>query len=163
MDRQRFVAVVEEDCTGCNTCVDYCLVDCIEPAPPNSDPRSRVLISIREDECIGCFVCAKVCEELAVNAIRLVPAAEAGRILNDAASLFCTVSPPLVEIAAVKENNLTAEISGTASGAVTNYKHWPIYFVTAPNLVASRSSSRDLPPTPHRLDQVESVSEQPHS
>jgi NAD-dependent dihydropyrimidine dehydrogenase PreA subunit len=75
-DRQRFVAVVEEDCTGCNTCVDYCLVDCIEPAPPNPDPRSPALISVREDECIGCFVCAKVCEELAVNAIRLVPAAE---------------------------------------------------------------------------------------
>ena len=45
--------------------------------PPNTDPRSRILISVREDECIGCFVCAKVCEELAVNAIRLVPAAEA--------------------------------------------------------------------------------------
>jgi NAD-dependent dihydropyrimidine dehydrogenase PreA subunit len=77
VDRQRFVAVVEEDCTGCNTCVDYCLVDCIEPAPTNPDPRSSVRISVREDECIGCLVCAKVCEELAVNAIRLVPAAEA--------------------------------------------------------------------------------------
>ena len=73
VDRQRFVAVVEEDCTGCNACVDYCLVDCIEPAPPNPGPRSPVPISVREDECIGCFVCAKVCEELAVNAIRLVP------------------------------------------------------------------------------------------
>jgi len=77
LDRQRFVAHVEEDCTGCNTCVDYCLVDCIEPAPPNTDPRSRIPIAVREDECIGCFVCAKVCEELAVNAIRLVPAVEA--------------------------------------------------------------------------------------
>jgi NAD-dependent dihydropyrimidine dehydrogenase PreA subunit len=75
-DRQRFVAVVEEDCTGCNACVDYCLVDCIEPAPPNPDPRSPIPISVREDECIGCFVCAKVCEELAVNAIRLAPVAE---------------------------------------------------------------------------------------
>jgi len=73
VDRQLYVAVVEEDCTGCKTCVDYCLVDCIEPAPPNSDHRSSRPIRIREDECIGCFVCAKVCEELAVNAIRLVP------------------------------------------------------------------------------------------
>jgi NAD-dependent dihydropyrimidine dehydrogenase PreA subunit len=77
VERPRFVAVVEEDCTGCNTCVDYCLVDCIEPAAPHPDSRSRAVISVREDECIGCFVCAKVCEELAVNAIRLVPAAEA--------------------------------------------------------------------------------------
>jgi NAD-dependent dihydropyrimidine dehydrogenase PreA subunit len=72
------VAVVEEDCTGCYACVDYCLVDCIEPAPTTPSFRPPAPISIREDECIGCFVCAKVCEELAVNAIRLVPAAQAG-------------------------------------------------------------------------------------
>lgn len=76
--RPRLVAVVEDDCTGCNTCVDYCLVDCIESAPPASSLQSPAPISIREDECIGCFVCAKVCEELTVNAIRLVPAAQAG-------------------------------------------------------------------------------------
>jgi NAD-dependent dihydropyrimidine dehydrogenase PreA subunit len=72
--RPRLVAVVQEDCTGCNTCVDFCLVDCIESAPPASPPQSLSSISIREDECIGCFVCAKVCEELSVNAIRLQPA-----------------------------------------------------------------------------------------
>jgi Pyruvate/2-oxoacid:ferredoxin oxidoreductase delta subunit len=76
--RPRLVAVVAEDCTGCNTCVDYCLVDCIEPASPATSLHSTVPISIREDECIGCFVCAKVCDELAVNAIRLVPAEQAG-------------------------------------------------------------------------------------
>jgi len=76
--RPRLVAVVEDDCTGCNTCVDYCLVDCIEPASRTPSPLSPVLISIRVEECIGCSVCVKVCEELAVNAIRLVPAAQPG-------------------------------------------------------------------------------------
>ena len=71
--RTPLVAVVEEDCTGCNTCVDYCLVDCIEPTPPTSGP-SPAAVHIREDECIGCAICAKVCEELTVNAIHLVPA-----------------------------------------------------------------------------------------
>ncbi len=74
IDRPRLVAVVQDDCTGCNTCVDYCLVDCIESAPPAPNVQSFAPISIREDECIGCFVCAKVCEELAANAIRLAPA-----------------------------------------------------------------------------------------
>ena len=75
--RPRVLAVINDDCTGCNTCVDYCLVDCIEPASSavNRVPPSPV--TIREDECIGCVVCAKVCEELGVNAIRLVPAAQA--------------------------------------------------------------------------------------
>jgi len=30
-------------------------------------------VRIREDECIGCSLCAKVCEQVAVNAIRLLP------------------------------------------------------------------------------------------
>lgn len=72
--RPRVLAVINDDCTGCNTCVDYCLVDCIEPASSalNISPPSPV--TIRVDECIGCVVCAKVCEELGVNAIHLVPA-----------------------------------------------------------------------------------------
>ena len=73
-DRPRVVAVIDDDCTGCNTCVDYCLVDCIEPASSASSFKSLLSVTIREDECIGCVVCAKVCEELGVNAIHLVPA-----------------------------------------------------------------------------------------
>ena len=71
--RPRLVAVVKDDCTGCNTCVDYCLVDCIEPVPQAVSPQPPSPIHIREDECIGCFICAKVCEELTVNAIHLLP------------------------------------------------------------------------------------------
>ena len=71
--RPRVVAVVEDDCTGCNACVDYCLVDCIQPASSSPCLEASPAVTIREDECIGCFVCAKVCEELAVNAIHLVP------------------------------------------------------------------------------------------
>lgn len=72
--RPQVVAVIKDDCTGCNTCVDYCLVDCIEPASSARTPGPPSPVTIREDECIGCVVCAKVCEELGVNAIRLVPA-----------------------------------------------------------------------------------------
>jgi Pyruvate/2-oxoacid:ferredoxin oxidoreductase delta subunit len=73
-ERPRLVAVVADDCTSCNTCVDYCLVDCIEPAVSGPAPQPATPLRIREDECIGCFICAKVCEELDVNAIRMVPA-----------------------------------------------------------------------------------------
>lgn len=73
-DRPRLVAVIDNDCTGCNTCVDYCLVDCIEPASSASSVKSPLPVNIREDECIGCAVCTKVCDALGVNAIHLVPA-----------------------------------------------------------------------------------------
>ena len=73
--RPRVLAIINDDCTGCNTCVDYCLVDCIEPASSALDPAPLPHVTIREDECIGCVVCVKVCEELGINAIRLVPAA----------------------------------------------------------------------------------------
>jgi Pyruvate/2-oxoacid:ferredoxin oxidoreductase delta subunit len=75
--RPRLVAVVEDVCTSCNTCVDYCLVDCIEPAVPRPAPEPPTPVRIREDECIGCLICAKVCEELDVSAIRMVPAEQA--------------------------------------------------------------------------------------
>ncbi len=70
--RPRILAVIGDDCTGCNTCVDYCLVDCMEPAAPDAKVSAAPPVTIREDECIGCVVCAKVCEELGVGAIRLV-------------------------------------------------------------------------------------------
>jgi Pyruvate/2-oxoacid:ferredoxin oxidoreductase delta subunit len=69
--KPRLVAVIGDECTGCQSCVEYCLVDCIEPTSPKADTPP---IQVREDECIGCFVCAKVCEELSVNAIHFVPA-----------------------------------------------------------------------------------------
>ncbi len=79
--KPRLVAVIGDECTGCQSCVEYCLVDCIEPAPPKSVASPAPVVGIREDECIGCFVCAKICEELTVNAIHLVPVESAGSSL----------------------------------------------------------------------------------
>ncbi len=77
-NRERLVAIVSGDCTGCLSCVDFCLVDCIEPAPAAASAQPPAPVHVREDECIGCFVCAKVCEEVEANAIHLVPAARVG-------------------------------------------------------------------------------------
>jgi ferredoxin len=88
------VAIVGEDCTGCQTCVDICLVDCIEPTPPTAKSLSPAPIHIREDECIGCFLCAKVCEELEVNAIHLVPVEGPSPGMSDNRS---AAEPPLAK------------------------------------------------------------------
>jgi len=72
--RPRLVAVVKESCAGCDVCVDFCPVDCIDDAPPGECPEEMTPpIRIREEECIGCQVCAKVCEELTWNAIEMMP------------------------------------------------------------------------------------------
>ncbi len=75
--RPQVVAVIGDECTGCSTCVDYCLVDCIEPAAPAASVTPVPSVTIREDECIGCGVCVKICDALGVNAVRLVPASAA--------------------------------------------------------------------------------------
>lgn len=74
--RPRLIAVVNESCTGCEACVDFCPVDCIDDVAA-SEPET-LPIHIRVEECIGCEICAKVCEELDLNAIAMVPATERG-------------------------------------------------------------------------------------
>jgi Pyruvate/2-oxoacid:ferredoxin oxidoreductase delta subunit len=49
-------------------------VDCIDDASPAEHAGAGIPpIRIRVEECIGCQICAKVCEELAWNAIEMVP------------------------------------------------------------------------------------------
>lgn len=72
--RPILIAVVNPSCTGCEVCVDFCPVDCIDDAPPVEFPGASIPpIQIQVEECIGCQVCAKVCEELSLNAIEMVP------------------------------------------------------------------------------------------
>lgn len=72
--RPTLIAVVNPSCTGCEVCVDFCPVDCIEDAPPVECAGASIPpIQIQMEECIGCQVCAKVCEELSLNAIEMVP------------------------------------------------------------------------------------------
>lgn len=71
--RPRLIAVVNPSCTGCEVCVDFCPVDCIDDASPAEHAGTGIPpIQIQVEECIGCQVCAKVCEELALNAIEMV-------------------------------------------------------------------------------------------
>ena len=73
----KLIAVVNPSCTGCEVCVDFCPVDCIED-PGSVEDAGDVTqsIMIREEECIGCQVCAKVCDELTWKAIDMVPVEE---------------------------------------------------------------------------------------
>lgn len=55
-------AVVEQvGCTGCEACISFCPVDCIEivPGPVHRDLHKLVEIDLLR--CIGCKLCARYC------------------------------------------------------------------------------------------------------
>jgi Pyruvate/2-oxoacid:ferredoxin oxidoreductase delta subunit len=65
------IAVVNPgNCTGCEICVPFCPVNCIEQTPAHLDPdRPIPPVRIRYNECIGCTICVRVCNKLAWDAI----------------------------------------------------------------------------------------------
>ena len=69
--------IVEPNCTGCEVCIPFCPVDCIEVEPAQAWPdRTIPPVRIRYDECIGCVICVRVCEKLAWDAIVMRPTEE---------------------------------------------------------------------------------------
>ena len=75
--KPKLIAVVDEDnCTGCQVCVPFCPVDCIEPVPVEKYGTPIPPVQVRHDECIGCQICAKACTKLTWDAIRMIKTEE---------------------------------------------------------------------------------------
>ena len=71
--KPKLMAVVDEDnCTGCQVCVPFCPVDCIEPVPKEKYDIPIPPVQVRFNECIGCQMCAKACSKLTWDAIRMM-------------------------------------------------------------------------------------------
>ncbi len=54
---KELAVVIPDNCTGCEACVSFCPVDCIELTPRDTSEGINVVIpnvQIRFDECIGC-------------------------------------------------------------------------------------------------------------
>jgi Pyruvate/2-oxoacid:ferredoxin oxidoreductase delta subunit len=68
----------EDKCTGCQGCVEFCPVNCIEILPEGTYPDRPIQpVQDRWDECIGCGICVRVCTKLVGwDAIRMVPTDE---------------------------------------------------------------------------------------
>ena len=56
---KEIAVVIPDNCTGCEACVPFCPVDCIEHTPRDTSDGVNVVIpnvQIRLDECIGCKI-----------------------------------------------------------------------------------------------------------
>ena len=56
------LAVIEQSgCTGCEACIVFCPVDCIEIVPGVPHAQFQQVVEVDYDRCIGCALCAKHC------------------------------------------------------------------------------------------------------
>lgn len=56
------LAVIDQNgCTGCEVCIVFCPVDCIEIVPGVDHPEVQKVVEVDLDRCIGCSLCAKNC------------------------------------------------------------------------------------------------------
>ena len=76
--KPKSIAVVDAgNCTGCQVCVPFCPVDCIEIDKNFVNGNSPIKpVHIRYNECIGCTICSTVCEKLTWDAIHMIKIAE---------------------------------------------------------------------------------------
>ena len=58
----RLLAVINQSgCTGCEACIVFCPVDCIEIVPGASFAAFQQVVEVDIERCIGCALCSKNC------------------------------------------------------------------------------------------------------
>ncbi len=57
----KLAVIVQSGCTGCECCIVFCPVDCIEIVPGVQSAQMQQVVEVDLARCIGCSLCAKYC------------------------------------------------------------------------------------------------------
>ncbi|MDP2425956.1 MAG: 4Fe-4S binding protein [bacterium] len=54
--------IIEENCVGCQKCMEVCPVEAISMISKNTTNKKQKIAKLQSENCIGCGVCARVCK-----------------------------------------------------------------------------------------------------
>lgn len=57
----KLAVINQSGCTGCEACIVFCPVDCIEIVPGVEHAQFQQVVEVDYSRCIGCSLCAKYC------------------------------------------------------------------------------------------------------
>lgn len=57
----KLAVINQSGCTGCEACIVFCPVDCIEIVPGADHTQLQQVVEVDLNRCIGCSLCAKYC------------------------------------------------------------------------------------------------------
>ena len=72
---QAMVAIVEDDCTGCDLCILHCPFEALLPLQVNPPGRSHPKrpVVVLEQRCVGCLSCIGSCPTDALHEVAVPP------------------------------------------------------------------------------------------
>ena len=57
----KLAVIDQKGCTGCEACIVFCPVDCIEIVPGMGLAQFQQVVEVDIERCIGCALCSKNC------------------------------------------------------------------------------------------------------